>query len=472
MQHVVRVTDGFPFECPKVCPDPPLAGPLWHMEVDGNLCLYVRGEGVGRPWEDVDALLAKVSRWHEQTSLGWPADPGDLDLERYFPSTGETLVAYDDLDALVGRNLDLSKAVPGVYVAKPGRSLGSVSAKQAKRDRRAARDGDLWGAAVCLGTLANPVNDWDGILARVDADARTSLRSLAATRSTGILLVRYSRNIAAGEATGAAAIMVNEAGAVPGRAPTVTALRVEDRRRARRNRAGADAPMLAKKRVAVVGCGAIGSFLAEHLARSGVGHLTLVDGDYVRYGNCVRHLVDESFVGRPKSDAVRTVLASRNLIDPDNVTCVPRSLRPEDAVGLFADHDLVVDATAESSVYEVLTHFSDETGGQWVKVGLHRAGTVMRADRYGPKTTRREWRPAPIARVPGPPGVRETGCGDPVSPTPPASVHAAAALGCRMAIDALRDRRQRQLPDTIVETLAPHAAPDSDPYRHLGMEAW
>ncbi|HMQ24145.1 MAG TPA: ThiF family adenylyltransferase, partial [Planctomycetota bacterium] len=48
-------------------------------------------------------------------------------------------------------------------------------------------------------------------------------------------------------------------------------------------------------RVAIVGCGALGSRVAEDLARSGVGYLRLVDRDWVEASNLHRqHLYDEA----------------------------------------------------------------------------------------------------------------------------------------------------------------------------------
>ncbi len=55
--------------------------------------------------------------------------------------------------------------------------------------------------------------------------------------------------------------------------------------------------------VMVVGCGAVGSFAVESLARSGVGHIVLVDFDTVEESNINRQLFAlESTVGQPKVD--------------------------------------------------------------------------------------------------------------------------------------------------------------------------
>lgn len=58
---------------------------------------------------------------------------------------------------------------------------------------------------------------------------------------------------------------------------------------------------LQKSTVMVVGCGAVGSFAIESLARSGIGHLILVDFDTVEESNINRQLFAlDSTIGKPK----------------------------------------------------------------------------------------------------------------------------------------------------------------------------
>lgn len=63
---------------------------------------------------------------------------------------------------------------------------------------------------------------------------------------------------------------------------------------------------LKKAHVMVVGCGAVGSYAIEALARAGVGHLTLVDFDKVSVTNINRQLFAlSSTIGKKKVDVAK-----------------------------------------------------------------------------------------------------------------------------------------------------------------------
>src|SRR5499427_8207362 len=67
--------------------------------------------------------------------------------------------------------------------------------------------------------------------------------------------------------------------------------------------------------VAIVGCGALGSFQAEALARAGVGRLTIIDRDYVESSNLQRQwLFSEADAAEalPKAAAAARRLAAVN----------------------------------------------------------------------------------------------------------------------------------------------------------------
>ena len=97
-------------------------------------------------------------------------------------------------------------------------------------------------------------------------------------------------------------------------------------------------------RVAVVGLGGVGSWLAESLARSGIGHLTLIDADDICVSNTNRQLPAlEGQYGRNKAEA----MAERcRAINPAiDVEAVPQFLTPAN-MGELLDRgfDLVLDA--------------------------------------------------------------------------------------------------------------------------------
>ncbi|PFM75232.1 hypothetical protein COJ46_22020 [Bacillus sp. AFS077874] len=61
-------------------------------------------------------------------------------------------------------------------------------------------------------------------------------------------------------------------------------------------------------RVAVIGCGAIGSHLAQGLIDIGIHHLMLVDNDILSFENINRHLCGASDVGYMKTEVVKNLL--------------------------------------------------------------------------------------------------------------------------------------------------------------------
>ena len=104
-------------------------------------------------------------------------------------------------------------------------------------------------------------------------------------------------------------------------------------------------PRLAGARVVVAGLGAVGAAAAESLARSAVGHLTLVDFDELRASNLNRHpFAFHSTLRQPKVDTAARFLRD---VNPDaEITPLSLFLDAQTAPKLFADHpcDVLVDA--------------------------------------------------------------------------------------------------------------------------------
>lgn len=101
---------------------------------------------------------------------------------------------------------------------------------------------------------------------------------------------------------------------------------------------------LRSARVALFGIGGVGSFAAEALARGGVGHITLVDGDTVSITNINRQLIAlHSTVGKEKTAVMAARIAD---ISPETeVETYPVVYGAENRDLLdFSTYDYVIDA--------------------------------------------------------------------------------------------------------------------------------
>lgn len=96
-------------------------------------------------------------------------------------------------------------------------------------------------------------------------------------------------------------------------------------------------------KVIVFGVGGVGSWCAECLIRTGVGHLTIVDSDCVNVSNCNRQLMATTkTVGRVKVEALKERLLE---ICPEADVKAVEALYCEETADTFAleDYDFVID---------------------------------------------------------------------------------------------------------------------------------
>ena len=91
---------------------------------------------------------------------------------------------------------------------------------------------------------------------------------------------------------------------------------------------------LQRAHICVVGVGGVGSWAVETLARSGVGMLTLIDGDVVVESNINRQLPAlESNLGKPKVSVLAQRIAE---INPEcRVSAVQKFMTPDNMTALI-----------------------------------------------------------------------------------------------------------------------------------------
>lgn len=115
---------------------------------------------------------------------------------------------------------------------------------------------------------------------------------------------------------------------------------------------------LSGAKVAVVGCGSVGSKIAAQLARSGVGSFVLIDGDVLASGNLVRNELDWRAVGIHKAPALGARLKE---ISADCAVITRTTVMGgQESGGTIAATmseiegcDLIIDATADTTVFNL-----------------------------------------------------------------------------------------------------------------------
>ncbi|MBZ5530598.1 MAG: ThiF family adenylyltransferase [Acidobacteriia bacterium] len=124
---------------------------------------------------------------------------------------------------------------------------------------------------------------------------------------------------------------------------------------------------LAQARVAIVGCGATGTSVSSLLVRAGVGHVLIIDRDFVEPSNLQRQsLFDEADAAEslPKAVAGARKLASFN--SDVQVQGEVADLTTENIERLLGSADLVLDATDNFETRYLINDFAVKNSKPWI----------------------------------------------------------------------------------------------------------
>jgi molybdopterin/thiamine biosynthesis adenylyltransferase len=161
-----------------------------------------------------------------------------------------------------------------------------------------------------------------------------------------------------------------------------------------------------KKNVAIIGLGSGGSLIAVHLAKSGIGNLTLIDGDVIMDHNIVRHICSLKDVGRYKTLAVKDYILDRIPTIKINTVEKPFSRENKNIEDFFdsllSKVDLIVSATGDTIMNESINEFGYKrnipiifagafekiTGGIMIRIDPHKKSICYRCiyKKYGDET--------------------------------------------------------------------------------------
>ena len=122
---------------------------------------------------------------------------------------------------------------------------------------------------------------------------------------------------------------------------------------------------LNKSKVTIIGCGALGTGIAEHLTRAGIGDILLVDRDFIELINLQRqHLFTESDVGEPKA-----VTAEEKLKDINSeitITGVIEDVNQFNVEQFIKGRDIILDGTDNLNVRYLINDACNKLRIPWI----------------------------------------------------------------------------------------------------------
>lgn len=141
---------------------------------------------------------------------------------------------------------------------------------------------------------------------------------------------------------------------------------------------------LRQSRVAIVGMGALGTVLSNHMVRAGVGFVRLIDRDFVEPSNLQRQMLyDEADAAEhlPKAIAAHSKLSRIN--SEVEIEPIVADLTAYNAEQWLTDVDLVLDATDNFQVRYLVNDACVKHGIPWVYGGAVSATGTFTAIRPG-----------------------------------------------------------------------------------------
>ncbi|MFQ5592342.1 MAG: ThiF family adenylyltransferase [Phycisphaerae bacterium] len=124
---------------------------------------------------------------------------------------------------------------------------------------------------------------------------------------------------------------------------------------------------LAESRVVLVGCGALGTVLANLLVRAGVGYLRICDRDFIERDNLQRQVLfdeDDIAANLPKAEAAAAKLARIN--SAVTVEAVVTDVNPENIERLVRGTDLILDGTDNFETRYLINDLAVKIRRPWI----------------------------------------------------------------------------------------------------------
>lgn len=128
--------------------------------------------------------------------------------------------------------------------------------------------------------------------------------------------------------------------------------------------------VLADAKVLLVGCGALGCVLADSMTRAGVGHIRIVDRDFVEFSNLQRQtLFTENDVTSHLPKAVAAVDRLKLINSEIEIESIVADVDHTNIREFARDRHLILDGTDNFEIRYLINDIALETGIPWIFTG-------------------------------------------------------------------------------------------------------
>src|SRR6266536_5225760 len=119
--------------------------------------------------------------------------------------------------------------------------------------------------------------------------------------------------------------------------------------------------------VAIIGCGALGTVLANNLCRAGIGSLVIADRDYIELNNLQRQILfDEEDIARRLPKAIAAAEKLHRVNSTTKIEVLVEDINADDIESLVQKVDLVLDATDNFETRYLLNDVCVKYGRPWI----------------------------------------------------------------------------------------------------------
>jgi molybdopterin/thiamine biosynthesis adenylyltransferase len=124
---------------------------------------------------------------------------------------------------------------------------------------------------------------------------------------------------------------------------------------------------LGNSSVAIIGCGALGTVIANNLCRAGIGRLVIADRDYIELNNLQRQILfDEEDITRRLPKAIAAAEKLHRVNSTTKIEALVEDINADGIESLVQNVDLVLDATDNFETRYLINDACVKYGKTWI----------------------------------------------------------------------------------------------------------